>query len=134
MINRFLILFSGILLSGLTIAVHHQQIETIAPVAFADQVIIVYEVPCKDVPTGLAALKELIAYEAASSPIAYSSSPGLIGEDAIGAVDLHLSALSMEKAVAWQESNKQWKAMQDKSLRACDVNVDDIKVTVITAQ
>jgi hypothetical protein len=40
----------------------------------------------------------------------------------------------MEKAVAWQEGNAKWKALQATSLKACDVNVDDIKVTVIAAQ
>ena len=134
MINKFLIFLAGLLVSSLTIAGHHEESKTIAPVASAGQVVVVYEVPCENVATGLSALKDLIAYEASASPIAYSSSPATIGEGAIGAVDLHLSASSMEKAVTWQEGNAKWKALQAASLKACDVNVDDIKVTVIASK
>jgi hypothetical protein len=41
---------------------------------------------------------------------------------------------SMEKAIAWQEGNEKWKTLQAKSLKACGVNVDDIKVTVVMAR
>ena len=132
--NRYLILLSGLLVSSLTMAGHHEESKTIAPVASAGQVVVVYEVPCKNVATGLATLKDLIAYEVSTSPIAYSSSPAVIGENAIGAVDLHLSISSMEKAVAWQEGNEKWKALQAKSLMACDVNADDIKAIVLAVQ
>ena len=134
MTTRLLLLLSGLLISSLTIAGHHGESKTIAPVASAGQVVVVYEVPCKDVATGVATLKDLIAYEASASPIAYSSSPGTIGDGAIGAVDLHLSIASMEKAVAWQEGDKKWKALQAISLKACDSSVDGIKVTVMAAQ
>jgi hypothetical protein len=132
--NRFLTLLFGMLASSLTIAGHHEEPQVLAPMAQADQVIVLYEVPCSDVAIGIVTLKELIAHEVSASPIAYSSSPGLIGDNAIGAVDLHLSMASMEKAIAWQEGNEKWKTLQAKSLKACGVNVDDIKVTVVMAQ
>ena len=129
-----LVLLTGLLVSSITSAGHHEESHTMAPVASADQVVVVYEVPCKNVQAGLTTLKDLIAYEVGASPIAYSSSPGLIGDAAIGAVDLFSSASSMEKAVAWQDSDTQWKALQAKSLQACGVNVDEIKATFIFAK
>tara|TARA_B110000858_G_scaffold50965_1_gene59008 strand:+ start:297 stop:557 length:261 start_codon:yes stop_codon:yes gene_type:complete len=83
---------------------------------------------------GLATLKALIAYEAQSSPIAYSSSPVMFREGVMGAVDLHRSASSMEKAIAWQEGDAQWKALQATSLETCNVSTDDLTATMMVAQ
>jgi hypothetical protein len=52
----------------------------------------------------------------------------------IGAIDLHQSISSMESALAWQESDAKWKAMQSKSMEACGVNVEDITATTILAK
>jgi hypothetical protein len=52
----------------------------------------------------------------------------------MGAVDLHLSEASMEKAIAWQESDAKWKDLQAKSIEACSINVEDIKATLLVAQ
>jgi hypothetical protein len=83
---------------------------------------------------GLATLKALIAYEAESSPIAYSSSPVMFREGVMGAVDLHRSVSSMEKAIAWQEGDAQWKALQPTSLETCNVSTDDLTATMMVAQ
>ena len=134
MINRTLVLLSGLLFSSVISAGHHEEAKTLAPVASAGQVVVVYELPCENVEAGLATLKGLIAYEVGASPIAYSSSPGIIGDAMLGAVDLHESISSMESALAWQESDAKWKAMQSKSMEACGVNVEDITATTILAK
>jgi hypothetical protein len=134
MINRFLVLLTGLMVSSMALSGHHKESEKLAPVASAGQVVVVYEVPCKNVVAGLASIKDLIAYEVKASPISYSSSPATIGEGVIGAVDLHLSVASMQNAVSWQESDAKWKAMQAKSLEACGVTADDIKATIILAE
>ena len=134
MINRYLALLTGLMVSNITFAEHHKENQMLAPVASEGQVIVMYEVPCSNMEAGLATLKTLIAYEAEASPIAYSSSPVIISSGVMGAVDLHLSEASMEKAIAWQESDAKWKDLQAKSIEACSINVEDIKATVLVAQ
>ena len=134
MINRHLALLTGLMVSSISFAAHHKEPQTLSPVASEGQVIVMYEVPCSNMDAGLAALKTLIAYEAEASPITYSSSPVMIREGVMGAVDLHLSVSSMEKAIAWQASDEKWKALQATSLEACNINVDDITATTMVAQ
>ena len=134
MINRYLALLTGLMVSSITFAEHHKENQMLAPVASEGQVIVMYEVPCSNMDAGLATLEALIAYEAEASPIAYSSSPVMIREGVMGAVDLHLSVSSMEKAIAWQASDEKWKALQATSLEACNINIDDITATTMVAQ
>jgi hypothetical protein len=134
MINRHLALLTGLMVSSISFADHHKEPQTPSPVASEGQVIVMYEVPCSNMDAGLATLKTLIAYEAEASPIAYSSSPVMIREGVMGAVDLHLSVSSMEKAIAWQASDEKWKALQATSLEACNINIDDITATTMVAQ
>ena len=134
MINRHLALLAGLIVSSISFAEHHKEPQTLSPVASEGQVIVVYEVPCSNMEAGLATLKTLIAYEAESSPIAYSSSPVMFREGVMGAVDLHLSASSMEKAIAWQEGDAQWKALQATSLETCNVSIDELTATMMVAQ
>ena len=134
MINRHLALLAGLIVSSISFAEHHKEPQTLSPVASEGQVIVVYEVPCSNMEAGLATLKALIAYEAESSPIAYSSSPVMFREGVMGAVDLHRSASSMEKAIAWQEGDAQWKALQATSLKTCNVSIDDLTSTMMVAQ
>ena len=58
--------------------------------------------PCADTDNGMALLKEMIAYERDASPYPYSASPAIHTDGALVSVDVHSSAESMEKAVAWQ--------------------------------
>ena len=134
MINRHLALLAGLIVSSISFAEHHKEPQTLSPAASEGQVIVVYEVPCSNMEAGLATLKALIAYEAESSPIAYSSSPVMFREGVMGAVDLHRSASSMEKAIAWQEGDAQWKALQATSLETCNVSIDDLTATMMVAQ
>ena len=119
MINRHLALLTGLMVSSISFADHHKEPQTLSPVASEGQVIVMYEVPCSNMDAGLATLEALIAYEAEASPIAYSSSPVMIREGVMGAVDLHLSVSSMEKAIAWQASDEKWKALHASSDVAC---------------
>ena len=134
MINRHLALLAGLMFSSMSFADHHKEPQTLSPVASEGQVIVMYEVPCSNMDAGLATLEALIAYEAEASPIAYSSSPVMIREGVMGAVDLHLSASSMEKAIAWQEGDAKWKALQATSLETCNININDLTATTMVAQ
>ena len=134
MINRYLALLTGLMVSSITFAEHHKENQMLAPVASEGQVIVMYELSCSNMDAGLATLKALIAYEVEASPIAYSSSPVTIREGVIGAVDLHLSASSMEKAIAWQEGDAKWQALQATSLETCNINIDDLTATTMVAQ
>jgi hypothetical protein len=134
MINRHLALLAGLMISSISFADHHKELHTLSPIASEGQVIVVYEVPCSNMVAGLTTLKTLIAYEAEASPIAYSSSPVMVRDGVMGAVDLHPSASSMKKAIAWQEGDKKWKSLQAISLEACNVNIDELTATVMVAQ
>jgi hypothetical protein len=48
-------------------------------------------------------------------------------------VDVHSSAESMEKAVAWQEADAAWQAQFAKMEAACG-SADDLSVNVLTMQ
>ena len=134
MINRHLALLAGLMISSISFADHHKELRTLSPIASEGQVIVVYEVPCSNMVAGLTTLKTLIAYEAEASPIAYSSSPVMVRDGVMGAVDLHPSASSMKKAIAWQEGDKKWKSLQAISLEACNVNIDELTATIMVAQ
>ena len=134
MINRHLALLTGLMVSSISFAAHHKEPQTLSPVASEGQVIVMYEVPCSNMDAGLAALKTLIAYEAEASPITYSSSPVMIREGVMGAVDLHLSASSMEKAIAWQDGDAKWQALQATSFEICNINIDELTATAMVAQ
>ena len=134
MIIRHLALLAGLMVSSISFADHHKEPQALSPVASEGQVIVMYELSCSNMDAGLATLKALIAYEVEASPIAYSSSPVTIREGVIGAVDLHLSASSMEKAIAWQEGDAKWQALQATSLETCNINIDDLTATAMVAQ
>ena len=67
-------------------------------------------------------VKGLIAYERVSSPIAYSSVPGIWEDGTIGAIDLHQSIELMEKAFDWQQADESWTSQYKAIVSACGGN------------
>ena len=59
MINRYLALLTGLMVSSITVAEHHKENQMLAPVASEGQVIVMYEVPCSNMEAGLATLKNI---------------------------------------------------------------------------
>ena len=98
-------------------------IESLEPVAAAPQVIVVYRNQCPDnQEKAIEMVKELIEYEKASSPIAYSSVPGIWDDGTIGAIDLHQSLEMMEQAFEWQQKDESWTAQYNAIVAACGGN------------
>ena len=97
------------------------------------QVVIVYYWPCADADTGMSLIKEMIAYERDASPYPYSAAPAIHADGALVSVDVHSSAESMEKAVAWQETDATWQAQFAKMEAACG-SADDLSVNVLSMQ
>ena len=54
-------------------------------------------------------------------------------DGALVSVDVHSSAESMEKAIAWQEADAAWQAQFAKMDAACG-SADDLSVNVLTMQ
>jgi len=97
------------------------------------QIVIVYYLPCADADSGMSLIKEMIAYERDASPHPYSAAPAIHADGALVSVDVHSSAESMEKAVAWQESDAEWQAQFAKIAAACG-SADDLSVNILTMQ
>lgn len=134
MVSRIMLVAAVTLMSNSAIAGHHEKDNTLMPAAIAGQVVVAYEVPCADPVAGADSLKALIAYEASASPVAYSSVATMIGDAKVGAVDVHSSMASMERAFAWQEQDTTWLAMQAKSLALCGADLESIEMSVHAAQ
>ncbi len=115
------------------VAAHH---ENIKPVAKPGQVIVTYrgDCPSEAVDEAIALINEAIAYERKSSPILYTSSPGVWTDGKIGAVDLHESEAAMEKAFAWQAADEKWSAMYAGIALRCGLVVEDFEVASLVAR
>ena len=127
-------LFTGLLAAGTALAGHHKASEEMKPIAAAGQVVVVYEVPCVNPDQGITTLKELIRYEAGKSPIAYMSVATKLDDALVGAVDVHQSMAAMQQAFAWQEADETWLAIQAEALKACEAQLDQISMSIHSAQ
>ena len=97
--------------------------ESLEPVASAPQVIVVYRNQCPDNQENeIEMVKGLIEYEKASSPIVYSSVPGIWDDGTIGAIDLHQSLEMMEQAFEWQQKDESWASQYEAIVSACGGN------------
>tara|TARA_B100000214_G_scaffold241113_1_gene176575 strand:+ start:93 stop:500 length:408 start_codon:yes stop_codon:yes gene_type:complete len=122
-----------LLMSGTAAAGHHEKGEGPMLAAKPGQIVIVYYWPCANVDKGMSLIKEMIAYERDASPYPYSAAPAIHADGALVSVDVHSSAESMEKAVAWQEADATWQAQFAKMAAACG-SADDLSVNVLTMQ
>ena len=122
-----------LLMSATAVAGHHEKGEGPMLAAKPGQMVIVYYWPCADVDNGMSLLKEMIVYERDASPFPYSASPAIHADGALVSVDVHSSAESMEKAVAWQEADATWQAQFAEMAAACG-SADDLSVNVLTMQ
>ena len=123
----------ALLMSATAAAGHHEKGEGPMLAAKPGQVVIVYYWPCADADTGMSLIKEMIAYERDASPYPYSAAPAIHADGALVSVDVHSSAESMEKAVAWQETDATWQAQFAKMEAACG-SADDLSVNVLSMQ
>ena len=123
----------ALLISATVVAGHHEKGEGPMLAAKPGQIMIVYYWPCADADTGLTLIKEMIAYERDASPHPYSAAPAIHADGALVSVDVHFSAESMEKAVAWQESDAEWQARFAEMAAACG-SADDLSVNILTMQ
>ncbi|MBC09834.1 MAG: hypothetical protein CMQ39_06690 [Gammaproteobacteria bacterium] len=97
--------------------------EGLEPVASAPQVIVVYRNECtNNEKKAIEMVKDLIEYEKTSSPIAYSSVPGIWDDGTIGAIDLHQSLKMMEQAFEWQKKDESWTSQYNAIVSACGGN------------
>ena len=122
-----------LLMSATAAAGHHEKGEGPMLAAKPGQIVIVYYWPCADADSGMSLIKEMIAYERDASPHPYSAAPAIHSDGALVSVDVHSSAESMEKAVAWQESDAEWQAQFAKMAAACG-SADDLSVNILTMQ
>ena len=122
-----------LLISATAAAGHHKKGEGPSLAAKPGQIVIVYHWPCADADEALSLVKEMIAYERDASPHPYSAAPAIHADGAIVSVDVHSSAESMEKALAWQEADNTWQAQFAKMEAACG-SADDLTVNVLTMQ
>ena len=123
----------ALLISATAVAGHHEKGEAPQLAAKPGQIVIVYHWPCADADKGMSLIKEMIAYERDASPHPYSAAPAIHADGALVSVDVHSSAESMEKAVAWQETDAEWQAQFAKMAAACG-SADDLTVNVLTMQ
>ena len=122
-----------LLMSATAAAGHHEKGEGPMLAAKPGQIVIVYYWPCANVDKGMSLIKEMIAYERDASPYPYSAAPAIHADGALVSVDVHSSAESMEKAVAWQEADATWQTQFAKMAAACG-SADDLSVNVLTMQ
>ena len=122
-----------LLMSATAAAGHHEKGEGPMLAAKPGQIVIVYYWPCANVDKGMSLIKEMIAYERDASPYPYSAAPAIHADGALVSVDVHSSAESMEKAVAWQEADATWQAQFAEMAAACG-SADDLSVNVLTMQ
>ena len=123
----------ALLISATVVAGHHEKGEGPKLAAKPGQIVIVYHWPCADADSGMSLIKEMIAYERDASPHPYSAAPAIHADGALVSVDVHFSAESMEKAVAWQESDAEWQARFAEMAAACG-SADDLSVNILTMQ
>ena len=122
---------AALMISATVAAGHHEKDEGPLLAAKPGQMMIVYYWPCADSEKGLLLLKEMIVYERDASPHPYSAAPAIHSDGAVVSVDVHSSAESMEKAVAWQGADATWQAKFAEMEAACG-SVDDLSTNVLT--
>ena len=122
-----------LLISATAVAGHHEKGEGPMLAAKPGQIVIVYYWPCANIDKGMSLIKEMIAYERDASPYPYSAAPAIHADGALVSVDVHSSAESMEKAVAWQEADATWQAQFAEMAAACG-SADDLSVNVLTME
>ena len=132
-IKTIVLALMTLLMSATAAAGHHEKGEGPMLAAKPGQIVIVYYWPCANVDKGMSLIKEMIAYERDASPYPYSAAPAIHADGALVSVDVHSSAESMEKAVAWQEADAAWQAQFAKMAAACG-SADDLSVNVLTMQ
>ena len=110
--------------------------EALQPPAKPGQVVVTYQgtCPAEAIDKAIEKIKNIIAYERANSPVLYASSPGVWADGKIGAVDIHESTQSMEKAFAWQATDKAWSDGYDAIAASCGITVEDFIVSVFVAR
>ena len=123
----------ALLISATALGGHHEKGEGPKLAATPGQIVIVYHWPCADADEGMSLIKEMIAYERDASPYPYSAAPAIHADGALVSVDVHSSAESMEKALAWQEADATWQAQFAKMEAACG-SADDLTANVLTMQ
>ena len=109
-IKTIVLALMTLLISPMVAAGHHEKGEGPQLGAKPGQIVIVYYWPCADADEALSLVKEMIAYERDASPHPYSAAPAIHADGAVVSVDVHSSAESMEKALAWQETDATWQA------------------------
>ena len=122
-----------LLMSATAVAGHHEKGQGPMLAAKPGQIVIVYYWPCANIDKGMSLIKEMIAYERDASPYPYSAAPAIHADGALVSVDVHSSAESMEKAVAWQEADATWQAQFAEMAAACG-SADDLSVNVLTME
>ena len=132
-IKTTVLALTALLLSATAVAGHHEKGEGPQLAAKPGQIVIVYHWPCADAEKGMSLIKEMIAYERDASPHPYSAAPAIHADGALVSVDVHSSAESMEKALAWQEADATWQAQFAKMEAACG-SANDLIVNVLTMQ
>jgi hypothetical protein len=132
-IKTTVLALTALLLSATAVAGHHEKGEGPQLAAKPGQIVIVYHWPCADAEKGMSLIKEMIAYERDASPHPYSAAPAIHADGALVSVDVHSSAESMEKALAWQEADATWQAQFAKMEAACG-SANDLTVNVLTMQ
>ena len=134
--KSFLLSLSVILATSVFSMHHESNKDSLMPVAKPGQVIVTYRGQCPEsnVDKAIGIVKQTIAYERKNSPVSYSSSPGVWSDGTVGAVDLHDSLEAMEKAFAWQASDKKWSSLYDEVAAACGIKVEDFEVLNLIAR
>ena len=133
LLNALALLTATTLVAAPVIAGHHEGLQ---PPAKPGQVVVTYRGTCptEAIDKAIEKIKNIIAYERANSPVLYASSPGVWADGKIGAVDIHESTQSMEKAFAWQATDKAWSDGYDAIAASCGITVEDFIVSVFVAR
>ncbi len=127
------LLTANTLIAASAIAGHHEGLQ---PPAKPGQVVVTYQGTCPEeaIDNAIENIKNIIAYERANSPVLYASSPGVWADGKVGAVDIHETPQAMEKAFAWQASDKAWSDGYDAIAASCGITVEDFIVSVFVAK
>lgn len=133
LLRALALLTATTLVAAPAIAGHHEGLQ---PPAKPGQVVVTYQGTCptEAIDTAIEKIKNIIAYERANSPVLYASSPGVWADGKIGAVDIHETPQAMEKAFAWQATDKTWSDGYDAIAASCGITVEDFTVSVFVAR
>lgn len=112
---------------------HHFMANGVAPAAKTGQIVIVYHWPCANTEIGLSLLKTMISYERDASPHPYSAAPAIHEDGALVSIDVHTSQVSMEQAVAWQNSDERWQTLFMEMVEVCG-SAEDLTTNIFIVQ